>query len=56
MNTTTTEVKEEVKPSHKSQEDGQGEDIDVGMFDTGMTTICSPRYNTQDDDEHQINH
>ena len=41
---------------YKSQKDGWGEDIDLGIFDTGMTTICSPRYDFKDDEEHQSKH
>ena len=28
----------------------------MGIFDTGMTTICSPRYDFKDDEEHQSKH
>ena len=50
-------TKEEPKSSYKPQNNGWGDDIDLGMFDTGMTTIFSPRYTFKDDvnriDEHE---
>ena len=57
MDRIITRTKEEPKPFYKPQNDGWRDDINLGMFDTGMTTILSPKYNLKDDmdgfDEHE---
>ena len=60
INRTLVDTKEEPEYFHKSQNNGWGDNIDLGMFDTGMTTIFSPRYTFKDDvnkfDEQESEH
>lgn len=56
MNRIAAGTKEESGPLYKPQNDGWREDIDLGIFDTGMTTILSPRYDFKDDMEQHYEH
>ena len=49
MNRIATKAKGEDEILYQPQDDRWREDIDLGIFDTGMTTIISPKYNLNDD-------